>query len=227
VRVGLALAAVAVVAGVVLFATRRTSDDAPPDEALEPLAESPRPPVTATPPEPKLAAAPPPTPTAVAKKAARVERAALVEERNARAREHRESIARYEAGVVSITDVEQAEARLLDARHRLGELDGPAWHRARAVLAEREAERAKLRFEAGVTPAGDEERARLALELERLLAGDPNTYDVSRQRFLESTKARNTALSEAGFAAPKTLEEEFARLAEQFPDPETAKARDR
>src|SRR5262245_24424579 len=128
----IAMIAIAVAGGVAAFvALRDRQGESPPAEFLEPLAESPRPPVVAEPPRPVLEAHPAARPIAKAREA-RATRAALVEERNARAREHREAIARYEAGAVSMSEVEEAEMRLVDARHRLGELDGPAWHRARA-----------------------------------------------------------------------------------------------
>ena len=133
----------------------------------------------------------------------------------------------HAAGRVSMQDVEEAEMRLLDARRRLGELDRPTWHRARAVLIARAAERTHLLDEAGVLPAPELQRVRLALERERLLAGDDNAYATNRDAFLAATKDRNALRVAAGFASAKSLEEEYGRLESEFPTADVAKAQDR
>ena len=133
----------------------------------------------------------------------------------------------HAAGRVSMQDVEEAEMRLLDARRRLGEIDGPMWHRARAVLIARAAERTHLLIEAGMLPAPELQRVRLALERERLLAGDDNAYAANRDAFLAARRDRNALQVAAGFASAKLLEEEYGRLESEFPTAEVAKAQDR
>ena len=210
---------------VVFLGLREGPDDGTmfPDERLEPLVESPRPPVQAEPYRTTLQGRPSPG----RKPVVEGERAALVRERNDLAREHRRVVVAYEAGVVSIQDVEEAEMRLLDARHRLGEIDGPTWHRGRAVLVARAVERTSLAVEAGVVPPADLERVRLALELERMFSGDADEYETRRGAFLAATKDRHRSLVEAGRASAKSLQEEYERLEEEFPPTDVAKARDR
>ena len=221
---GVILAFVAT-AAVLILLLRRGSDVSPPpgEEVLEPLVESPRPPVQAEAPRATLRGRPSPGPEAVPAG----DRAALVRERNDLAREHRQAVERYQTGLATIQDVEQAEMRLFDARHRIGEIDGPAWHRARGVLLARDVERTHLMVEAGMVPPAELERARLSLELERMLTGDADTYAASRDRFLAATKDRNATMVAAGVTSEKTVQEEYERLEAEFPPADVAKARDR
>jgi hypothetical protein len=193
------------------------------DEPLEPFVESPRPPVAAQPPKALLA----PMPTVVKRARPAAGRAALLHERNEAAREHRRLVAAYGAGTVSIADVEAAERLLLDARHRLGEIDAPTWHRARAVLLKRTVEWTQAGFESGMVSADDVDRARLALDLERMLAGDDNNYATKRDAFFVVTKERQRSRVEAGLVSPKDATEEVARLESEFPSADVARAADR
>jgi hypothetical protein len=145
-------------------------------------------------------------------------RSRLVEERNARAREHRDAVVRYEHGHTSIREVELAEMRLLDARVELQEIDVATWRRGRIVLLDRDAERARHLFEAGRIAAGEADQASLSAERERFLAGDVNDYAIRRRRFLDATKDRHRHLVDAGHASAKTLAEDYARLEAAYPD---------
>ena len=176
-------------------------DGSPEPEVLEPLATSPRPPVSEEKAGPYLApkGVDPARPTG----STRRERLAA---RNERARGHREAVERFEAGMISIRDVEAAEMALLDARQALGEIDAKQWHGARVILVERDAERVQALVDAGMAPTSDGAKAQMAVEKEKYLAGQSQDYAAKREAFLE-----------AGVVSVASVEEELEALREQFP----------
>jgi hypothetical protein len=218
VRQGTVLAVIGIVlagAGMamVLLRERTAPEEAPPADGLVEIVESPRPPVAEERAAPLLRGRPP-------EKAAepkKEDRASLLAARNEAAREHRKKVEAYEQGLVSIQEVEEAELRLLEARHRLGEIDDPTWHRGREVLFERAADRTHLAVEAGIASAIEEMEARLSLERERLLAGEANAYAEQRAAFFETLKQRQSALLEAGRATKVSLDDELAKWEAEFP----------
>jgi hypothetical protein len=222
VRAWAVIVIVLVAAGVVLAVVLNDRHDGNSGEGLEPVVESPRPPIEADTPMPILRGFAPPTSAPVGG----VARSVLLAERNARAREHREAVVLYEAGREPIRDVEEAETRLLDARHRLGEIDGPTWHRARAALIARDAERARLLVEAGRLLSSEASEISLSLEMERMLAGDANDYGPSREAFFATLTDRHLRLAEAGLASATALQNEFKQMEARFPLPDAAKAQD-
>jgi hypothetical protein len=208
------LAVVALLGGALAWSVRRAAAPPGASEALEPLVASPRPPVAGEAAEPFLRSDPGP---AEAPRPEAGSRAALLEERNARARDHRDAVTRFEMGAVSIREVEVAEMRLLDARVRLQEIDVATWRRSRIVLLERDLERARRAHDAGSVAAAAVETAALAVERERLLAGDLNEYAARRRTFFEATKEWHVKLVAAGVAAEKTLAEDYRRLEAEYP----------
>ena len=179
---------------------------------LEPLAKTPRPPVASEPRQAVLKGRPSPR-----RAGADASREALVAERNELARAHRDLVARYEAGSVALRDVERAELLLLDARRRIGEIDDAMWHRERTVLFEREAERMGLVVDAGMAPAIEGERARLALERERSLGGAASDYPARREAFLRALAERNANRLAAGLVTDREVREEREALEAEFP----------
>ena len=178
---------------------------------LEPIVETPRPPVAAERvavlhgrPSPRSAQPP-------------GDRATVRARRNDLARAHRDLVRAYEAGLTSLRDVEQAEGELLDARHDVGELCDAAWHRGRAVLLERDAERFDLAVGAGLVPALDAERAHLRLERERFLAGGPSAYVAKRDAFLRGLREQGEARVAAGLVAETAAREEREAAEAAFP----------
>jgi hypothetical protein len=145
----------------------------------------------------------------------------------------------YSAGRVTIQDVEDAEKRLLDGRHRLGEIDGPTWHRARAVLLAREMHRLRAvlvarevdhmqrMVDVGRLSRLDLDRVRLSLELEKLLAGDANSYTASRDAIFAALKERQAVMVEVGRETSEGVQAERKRLEAEFPPADVAKAQDR
>jgi hypothetical protein len=147
---------------------------------------------------------------------------------SANAREHRRRVGLYEVGRIEISEVEAAELLLLDARQRLGEIDRIAWHRARAVLLARTAERTRLGAEWGGVPFADVSRARLAVDLKWMLAGEPVAdYDKRREELFVSAKAQQQSFVEVGLRPEKDAAAEIERLQAEFPTADVAKAGDR
>ena len=140
-----------------------------------------------------------------------------LKQRNDLAREHRDTIALYAEGRVSMQDVEAVELKLLDARYRLGEMDAPTWHRARGVLRARDVERTNLAVDAGMVPASDLALAKLALEREKFLAGDENEYASERAAVLAGLKIHQAALVEAGRLSEEAAHDELERIEATFP----------
>lgn len=196
----------------VVDARSRSGSSAPEPEVLEPLATSPRPPIAEEKVAPLLApmGVDPSRPTG----STRRERLAA---RNERAREHRAAVERYEAGMIPIRDVEAAEMALFDARKALGEIDAKEWHRGRVVLLERDAARAQVHADAGVAPTSDAAKARMAVEKEKYLAGQPQDYVAKREEFLTSAAGQLHNRVEAGVVSVTSAEEELKDLREQFP----------
>jgi len=199
--------------GVYLYSRSDFDRAEPTPEILEPLATPPRPPVLVEPARQVVRV----QQGATQEVASLAPRPIQVKERNDLAREHRDLIAMYAEGRVSMQDVEAVELKLLDARHRLGEMDSPTWHRARAVLRARDVERTNLAVDAGMVPAGDLAVARLALELEKFLAGDENEYAADRAAVLAGLKLRQAALIEAGRLSEEAAQEELKHAEVTFP----------
>jgi hypothetical protein len=180
--------------------------------ALEPLAVTPRPPVASEPRQAVLRRRPSPRPAA-----AGATREALVTERNELARAHRDLVAGFEAGLVGLRDVERAELLLLDARRRIDEIDDATWHRERAVVLAREAERIALSVDAGMAPPIEGEVARLALERERALGGASSDYPAKREAFFRALAERNAGRMAMGLVAERDVREEREAWEAEFP----------
>jgi hypothetical protein len=149
----------------------------------------------------------------------------LREERNLFAERHKEAVAAWRAGTMSLREVENLEQLLWVARFRVGEIDAQALHTHLAELFDREAQRLALLAGQGMAGEDDVRLARLFTARERHAAGLPigdpegRDYATLRASYLADWKSRNEALLENGFGTREQFDMEWHSLHEDFPEP--------
>lgn len=186
----------------------------PPPIAPPPIAPPPVAPLPVAPPPfvPPRTEAPPAAPSPAARRILEL----VLEMRLETLRIHR---ALYGAGRVTQDAVDEAELGVIDARHDVAELTGPAWHRARAEVLARRAESVASEAIVGHVPQDVADLAMLDVARERALAGDLSDYATTRDAVLARSAARRRALVDAGrlsereaLAADLANEGRFPRL---------------
>lgn len=162
---------------------------------------------------------PTPSPAAPAPAPKLVDHAVLVRELEVRKRELTVAQERFAAGTASAAAVEDAEIAVLEVQRSLGEIQGPAFHRAHADLLARRATRLQSMAGAGVVPEEEAALAQLDVERERALAGDPSEYAKSRDAVLATCAKRWAALVAEGALAEDEAAGAQITLEKRFPPP--------
>lgn len=128
---------------------------------------------------------------------------------------------RFADGTASPAAVEDAEIAVLEVRWSMGDMKGPAFHRAHAELLARRATRLQSMAGAGVVPEEEAALAQLDVERERALAGDPSEYAKSRDAVLAACAKRWAALVAQGALAEDEAAGAQVALEKRFPPPAT------
>ncbi len=145
--------------------------------------------------------------------------------RNELAERHREAVADWRAGKLSLREVESVEQLLWVARYRVGEIPAQELHTRLAELFEREARRLELLAERGMAGPHDVQLAHLYVARERHLAGLPSVdpkgrdYAALRKSYLAEFKRRTTLLLEQGLGSKEQNDLEWEALQKDFPEP--------
>lgn len=201
----------------------RGPDSATPLPGADPAVDAPAGPVlpVASPPPPlpttPAGAVPGLVPSATPPAARRVPDGRTRARREALERELEDLLLLQAAGRATADEVDHATLGLLDARHDADEIDDATWHRERIVVLTHVAEGTEQLSAAGMVSEMEGRRARLAVERERRLAGEPSQYESKREAYLRDLAEQGARRVEVGFTSAKAVREEREAAEKEFP----------